>query len=359
MKKRLLIYSTFLFVVFGMKNVNAQTFDLDFKNYFHNNAASFNNRTNAKDAFNWWKGASDRFVTQGTIKASVLNRPNSINAGNEPDDTNPLYLRARFDHDLADIIIESENELATIGLQYKGATDAGEGAFQVSYGASAAGPLAVRVLDVVVGAAPGSGVFFNFPKNLAQKTNVKYVKIQRAPGKQSTLYRVTTSSTVFTAFPTLPPLPVKLTNFTASLSKSGVLKADWKTASETKNSHFILQSSVDGNSWKDLVRKDADPNGATGATYQVETYIGGFSLAGFGLLSILLLPFSNKRYRILTMLALIGIVAVSCAKDSDISNAELLDKDNENSKDVIYLRLAQVDLDGTTEYSEIIPVKAK
>ena len=41
-------------------------------------------------------------------------------------------------------------------------------------------------------------------------------------------------------------LPVSLTSFSASLSKSGILKADWKTASESNNSHFNLQRSVDG-----------------------------------------------------------------------------------------------------------------
>ncbi len=153
-------------------------------------------------------------------------------------------------------------------------------------------------------------------------------------------------------------LPVTLTSFSASLSKSGILKADWATASEANNSHFILQSSQDGKTWKDVVRKEAAVNGKNGATYNVEVNIGTISLAGFGLLGILLLPFSNRRYRILALLALIAIVGVSCAKSNDINNLEL-DKTKGASNSTLYVRLAQVDKDGTTTYSETVAVKAK
>jgi|GEM_PF-1699963 len=153
-------------------------------------------------------------------------------------------------------------------------------------------------------------------------------------------------------------LPVTFTNFSASLSKSGILKADWTTASEANNSHFILQSSQDGKTWKDVARKEAAVNGKNGATYNVEANIGTISLAGFGLLGILLLPFSNRRYRILALFALIAIVGVSCAKSGDINNLEL-DNTKGASNGTLYVRLAQVDKDGTTAYSETIAVKAK
>ncbi|SOD14312.1 glycine-rich protein [Pedobacter xixiisoli] len=152
-------------------------------------------------------------------------------------------------------------------------------------------------------------------------------------------------------------LPVKLTHFSASLNKAGLLKAEWKTASETNNSHFILQSSVDGKTWENLVRKDAAANGATGASYQVEVNLATLSLAGFGLLGILLLPFSNRRYRILAIVAVFALFAASCAKDSSLNQVNL--ESGKIGKDsTVYLRLAQVDLDGTTTYSDPILVKA-
>lgn len=157
---------------------------------------------------------------------------------------------------------------------------------------------------------------------------------------------------------TIGVLPVSFTDFTASLSKTGLLKAAWKTASEKNNSHFILQASADGKTWKDLVRKTAAVGGANGAAYEVETAIGHLSLAGFGLLGMLLLPFANRRYRMLAMLAVLSLVALSCAKDSDDS-LEALPDGKIAANTTIYVRLAQVDHDGTTAYSEVLVVKAK
>ncbi|WP_256010353.1 hypothetical protein [Desertivirga xinjiangensis] len=153
-------------------------------------------------------------------------------------------------------------------------------------------------------------------------------------------------------------LPVSLTNFSASLSNSGILNAKWKTASESNNSHFILQSSKDGKSWKDLVRQDAAINGASGASYEVEINIANMSLAGFTLLGFLLLPFSRRRYRLAALLAVMTIIAGSCAKEKDLNWIDQ-QGDKSTSVNTIYLRLAQVDHDGTTTYSEPVAVKAK
>ena len=153
-------------------------------------------------------------------------------------------------------------------------------------------------------------------------------------------------------------LPVSLTDFNASLSKTGALKAEWKTASEKNNSHFILQGSQDGKTWKDLVRKEAAVGGANGASYSVETNIGTISLAGFGLLGFLLLPFANRRYRMLAMLAVLSLVALSCAKDGD-GESQVFPDGKVAANTTVYVRLAQVDHDGTTTYSEVLAVKAK
>lgn len=153
-------------------------------------------------------------------------------------------------------------------------------------------------------------------------------------------------------------LPVSLTSFSASLSTSGLLKADWKTASENNNSHFILQSSEDGKLWKNLVRKDAAVNGAGGATYHVETDLLSATIAGFTLFGFFLIPFSNRRNRILAFASLLLLLAVSCAKEKDQSWIDS-NESKISSESPIYLRLAQVDRDGTTTYSETLAVKAK
>ena len=47
------------------------------------------------------------------------------------------------------------------------------------------------------------------------------------------------------------PLPVELINFTANCSGDGIA-LNWSTASETKNDYFLLERSVDGNTWLDI-----------------------------------------------------------------------------------------------------------
>lgn len=373
MKRRLLtVCGAFLFGVLGMKQVKAQDYQLSFSNYtssqlntWKGSGAASTNVPSSANGIKAYFAPKILGVYNPSTGIDISNRPNNVSFG--ADDG---FMRGRMDNN--DIVITIEkpatgDPLVKVALQYNIAgaeivygelppdtTGLGQeiGRVLLEDWRSTLTPKSGAVQPSADFPAPGGIVYFD-----VSDQDTRYVEIRRNTGGQTRLFRIAASTTDFTLTPIT--LPVKLTSFTASLSKSGVLKADWKTASETKNSHFILQSSTDGESWKDLVRKDADPNGAAGATYNVETFIGGFSLAGFGLLSILLLPFSNKRYRILTMLALIGIVVASCAKDGDINKAELLNNDKGNSKDVIYLRLAQVDLDGTTEYSEILTVKAK
>lgn len=153
-------------------------------------------------------------------------------------------------------------------------------------------------------------------------------------------------------------LPVDLIKFSAQLNTSGFLKVNWETASEVNNSHFILESSLDGKVWKSLARKEAARTGATGASYEIETNIGTISLAGFGLLGVLLLPFSNRRFRMLGAFFILALFAVSCARDKGLEEIGIGSGDSSKNT-TIYLRLAQVDLDGTVSYSEILQVKSK
>ncbi|MCD6065236.1 MAG: hypothetical protein K0S33_62 [Bacteroidetes bacterium] len=48
------------------------------------------------------------------------------------------------------------------------------------------------------------------------------------------------------------PLPIGLISFTASILDAKAVKADWSTITETNNSHFIIQRSVDAINWTNL-----------------------------------------------------------------------------------------------------------
>ncbi|SOD18212.1 hypothetical protein [Pedobacter xixiisoli] len=149
-------------------------------------------------------------------------------------------------------------------------------------------------------------------------------------------------------------LPVTLTDFSATL-KNGILKATWKTQSEISNSHFIVQSSTDGNTWKDIATKNAVPNATSGASYELEASIETMSLAGFGLLGLLLLPLTKKRYRIMALLLFASWFVSSCAKENADEDGFFDNKPKSHRN--IYIRLAQVDLNGTITYSNVVNLK--
>lgn len=140
-------------------------------------------------------------------------------------------------------------------------------------------------------------------------------------------------------------------------NKAGELRAYWKTAAEKDNSHFILQISQDGKSRKDLLRKDAAPNGSSGATYEVHSDLGQLSLAGLGMIGLLLLPVRNKRCRTFLLLSLFTLFAFSCAKTNDNQNINLFSTKS-FLKYTVYVRLAQFDHNGTINYSEAVAIKA-
>lgn len=152
-------------------------------------------------------------------------------------------------------------------------------------------------------------------------------------------------------------LPIDLTAFSASLSKAGILSANWETASETNNSHFIVQASNDGKTWNDVARKEAVANAKNGASYSIAVNFATVSLSGFGLLGLLFLPFCNRRYRLATIIGAMAILGISCAKDNDIKIDSF--KPNTAQSGTIYVRLAQVDLDGTTTYSNPVAVSVQ
>ncbi|MNK34400.1 NHL repeat protein [compost metagenome] len=152
------------------------------------------------------------------------------------------------------------------------------------------------------------------------------------------------------------PLPVKLTAFTAK-TVGGTVQLNWETTSETNNSHFVIQKSVNGSTWTDVAKvasKAEKGNSSVPLNYTLSLPLGELALAGFGLLGLLLLPATRNRYlRFAVVLLVIGSIA-GCAKTDDTTNQ--LGEDLKSGQ-AVYVRISQVDLDGTTTYSDAIAVK--
>ena len=102
--------------------------------------------------------------------------------------------------------------------------------------------------------------------------------------------------------PEAAPLPVSLMNFSAALISANKTKIDWATSLEINNSHFIVERSQDGRSFTTVAKVDG--NGTTS-------------------------------------------LAHSYSITDDISNAGNL----------VYYRLQQVDLDGRSNFSNVIAIK--
>lgn len=151
-------------------------------------------------------------------------------------------------------------------------------------------------------------------------------------------------------------LPVGLESFSATL-QNGALKVDWTTLSEKNNSRFIVQASLDGQRWSDLAivaSKAVGGNSSGVLNYSVSAPFGGMALAGMGLLGLLLLPSARNRWLRLAMCVLVVGVVAGCAKEQAADNQ--LDT-MARSKGPVYVRLAQVDLDGTINYSQVLVAK--
>jgi hypothetical protein len=158
------------------------------------------------------------------------------------------------------------------------------------------------------------------------------------------------------AFATVNVLPVTFGDLSAKI-QSGRLQVDWTTLSETNNSKFIVQGSNNGKTWTDLGVVDSkaqDGRSATLLTYSFSREWSGAILAGFGILGLLLLPVTRSRlFKVAIVLMVVSIV-ISCAKETD----GLRDfKESTSTSQPVYIRLAQLDKNGTTTYSEAVLAK--
>lgn len=151
-------------------------------------------------------------------------------------------------------------------------------------------------------------------------------------------------------------LPIDLGSFSAKIH-SGKLLVYWMTYSERNNDKFVVQAAIDGQSWIDLGTvnsKGIAGSSSTPLSYSFSMPWAKQLLAGFGLLGLLLLPAVRSRAKKLLLLCLVLVAALSCAKEHSVLTE--LEKATISGKP-IYIRLMQLDKDGSSSFSQIVVPK--
>jgi len=157
-------------------------------------------------------------------------------------------------------------------------------------------------------------------------------------------------------FSPINTLPVSLSSFTVESKTSGKIIVQWETASEINNSHFIIESSMDGKNFTRVDRIETKaPNGSSTDLIKY-SYIIDLTIpittafAGLGLFSLLLLPvFRNRTQKVLMAIFLAGVL-ISCSKQEITEEME---------EKTIYIRLSQIDKNGQVTVFDIKSVKVE
>jgi len=151
-------------------------------------------------------------------------------------------------------------------------------------------------------------------------------------------------------------LPVQFANLSA-IVRSGILFVNWTTASEKNNKSFEVEASTDGVHFTTIGTADSKAlNGTsdTALSYEFSASLSGVSLATSGIIIALLalgmaMGLPRKRRVIFAGLMLMGICVgtISCQKKGSEPVS-----DNTNA----YIRIAQIDQNGSKTYSKIVKV---
>lgn len=137
--------------------------------------------------------------------------------------------------------------------------------------------------------------------------------------------------------------------------KDGRLFTSWDTKSETSNSHFEIEASADGKNFTRIGNVSTKAKeGNSSVTIQYNFSIGipadGITVS-IGILMLAALGVArSRRYRLLLALPVmaIGIYIAACNKNNGGSNVD------GNSE--LFIRIVQVDIDGTRNPSKIVKV---
>lgn len=153
----------------------------------------------------------------------------------------------------------------------------------------------------------------------------------------------------------IEPLAVNFGNITAVVNADGLLTVNWETISEENNDHFDIEASLDGKKFKKIASiKSQVINGNSDKplTYTISTSLAdAAALMGVSLLGLSLLGVGFNRKKSVTML-FASVLAISltltfACKKSDYA---------ETKQGKMFIRIAQVDIDGTISYSKPVSV---
>ncbi|MCH5721089.1 GEVED domain-containing protein [Niabella hibiscisoli] len=145
-------------------------------------------------------------------------------------------------------------------------------------------------------------------------------------------------------------LAVNFGEITASFS-NGELLVNWSTLKESNNSHFQVEVSADGKQFARVgeVKTQAENgNSSMSLNYSFSKTITANALqlgGGLMVLSMLILSLRRRRLRVvIVLMAALSLFLAGCMKKDSIDRAG----------ERIFVRIVQVDQDGTRSYSKVI-----
>lgn len=150
-------------------------------------------------------------------------------------------------------------------------------------------------------------------------------------------------------------LPVGFGTIDAAI-KNNILMVNWSTYGERSNDHFEIQASTDGQIFKTIgTQKSLALEGNSDKTLNYDfsiTLSQTNALLRIGAAYILaaLLSFGQRKKIVLlisVLMAVLIIPVLSCTKNNDVPNTD---------KSRWYLRIMQVDADGTQSYSKVVKI---
>lgn len=143
-------------------------------------------------------------------------------------------------------------------------------------------------------------------------------------------------------------LPVKLKSFGARRIGGDVI-VKWATTSESNNSHFEIEISKDAKSFykiRTVESKSDNGNSNTEIAYEEVFSEAEVLVSGFGLLLFGVMGRRRRRYMSIAFALLFSGAFYAC-HDNTIKTSP---------NETIYVRLVQVDFDGSKSYSSIVQV---
>ncbi|MBO9594643.1 MAG: hypothetical protein J7599_17195 [Niabella sp.] len=144
------------------------------------------------------------------------------------------------------------------------------------------------------------------------------------------------------------PLPVVFGTINARI-QNGILQVSWESLSETDNSHFEIEASADGQHFVKIgeVKSNISSGNTPGNTsYAFTMPVHAMALGSIGIAAMGLLGAGFKRRnRNLWILAAIAVTTLyACNKKESLGAPE---------SGKLYIRIGQVDKDGTKTYSKV------